>query len=153
MNMEKAVKALMSALLLAVSLVGLAAAPSVHAAEGAPHKVVYQCNKGEEQDYKFLLFSVGQLKGKYGDDIDIVVSCFGPGIHLLAKEPKRPVPASVLEQMGYLETFGVKFHACGNTMKALGWKAEDMHDFVEIVPIGAEDLMLLQEQGYEYLAM
>jgi intracellular sulfur oxidation DsrE/DsrF family protein len=36
-------------------------------------------------------------------------------------------------------------------MKTLGWSAADMHDFVTVVPIGAEDLILLQEQGYSYL--
>lgn len=125
-----------------------------HAGEevGPAHKVVYQCNKGEESDYKSLLFSVSQMKEKYGDDIDIVVVCHGPGIHLLAKKPKRYVPADALEKMGYLDTFGVKFHACGNTMKALGWHDEDMLDFAEVVQIGAEDLMLLQEQGYTYLS-
>jgi intracellular sulfur oxidation DsrE/DsrF family protein len=119
---------------------------------GAKYKVVYQCNKGEPSDYKSLLFSVSQLKEKHGDDVDIVVTCLGKGIHLLAKKPKRGVPDTALEQMVYLDTFGVKFHACGNTMNALGWTEEDMHDFVEVVKIGAEDLMLLQHQGYQYLA-
>jgi intracellular sulfur oxidation DsrE/DsrF family protein len=119
---------------------------------GAKYKVVYQCNKGEPSDYKSLLFSVSQLKEKYGDDVDIVVTCLGKGIHLLAKHPRRGVPETALEQMIYLDTFGVKFHACGNTMNALGWHKEDMHDFVEVVPIGADDLMQLQHQGYSYLA-
>lgn len=119
---------------------------------GAKYKVAYQCNKGEPGDYKSLLFSVSQLKEKYGDDVDIVVTCLGQGIHLLAKHPRRGVPDSALEQMIYLDTFGVKFHACGNTMNALGWHKEDMHDFVTVVPIGADDLMQLQHQGYAYLA-
>ena len=120
--------------------------------EGPKYKVAYQCNKGEPEDYKSLLFSVSQLKEKYGDDVDIVVTCLGKGIHLLAKHPRRGVPESALEQMSYLDTFGVKFHACGNTMHALGWTAKDMYDFVEVVPIGADDLMRLQHQGYAYLA-
>ena len=119
---------------------------------GVPHKVVYQCNKGELSDYKSLLYSVSQMKEKYGDGIDIIMVCHGPGIHLLSKKPRRMVHAEALDQMGYLDTFGVQFHACGNTMNALGWHEEDMHDFVEVVQIGAEDLMLLQEQGYTYLS-
>lgn len=126
--------------------------PQVHA-EGAKHKVVYQCSGSGEDYYNHILFSVAELKAKYGDDIDIVVSCFGPGLHLLGKQPGRKVPEGALDKMVYLDTFGVKFHACGNTMKALGWTKEDLHDFVEEVPIGAEDLMLLQEQGYQYLNM
>lgn len=134
------------------ALLGLAQPAVAEQAEGPAHKVVYQCNKGTVADYKSLLFSVGQLKQKYGDDIHIVVVCHGPGIHLLSNKPKREVPPDALEKMGYLDTFGVEFHACGNTMNGLGWHQEDMHDFVEVVQIGAEDLMLLQEQGYTYLS-
>lgn len=140
-------------LTLSLILTGLALSP-LHAenTDEVLHKVVYQCNKGTLADYKSLLFSVSQMKEKYGDAIDIVVVCHGPGIHLLSNKPKREVPADSLEKMGYLDTFGVKFHACGNTMNALGWHEEDMHDFADVVQIGAEDLMLLQEQGYTYLS-
>ena len=118
---------------------------------GKPHRVVYQCSEPGPDAYSHLLFSVSQLKQKHGDDIEIVVSCLGPGIHLLAKNPQREVPPGALDKMEYLSLAGVEFHACGNTMDALGWKAADMHEFVTVVPIGAEDLMLLQEQGYAYL--
>ena len=146
-------KRLFTALLCLFGQTAFAAADVPVGSSGPAHKVVYQCNKGGVSDYKFLLFSVSQLKEKYGDDIDIVVSCFGPGLHLLGKHPEREVHAGALDQMTYLDTFGVKFHACGNTMKALGWHQDDLHDFVKMVPIGADDLMLLQEQGYQYLAM
>ncbi len=116
-----------------------------------PHKVVYQCSEPGPEAYSQLLFSVSQLKQKHGDDIHIVVTCLGPGIHLLAKKPVREVPPDALDKMEYLSLAGVEFHACGNTMDALGWKASDMHEFATVVTIGAEDLMLLQEQGYAYL--
>ncbi|MGD2081392.1 MAG: DsrE family protein [Chromatiales bacterium] len=121
-------------------------------ASGPSHRVVYQCNGGDVSYYRSLLFSVGELKEKHGDDIDIVVTCYGPGIHLLARNPRRSVPPDVLEKMSYLELFGVRFHACNNTMHALGWGPQDMHPFVEVVAIGAEDLMLLQEQGFSYIS-
>jgi intracellular sulfur oxidation DsrE/DsrF family protein len=152
MPTEDNMKSLLSTLLLLLAMTGLMTRAAAAADEGPAHKVVYQCNKGEVGDYKFLLFSVSQLKEKHGDNIDIVVSCFGPGIHLLGKKPQRMVHEEALDQMIYLDTFGVKFHACGNTMNSLGWTKEDLHDFVKVVPIGAEDLMLLQEQGYQYLA-
>jgi hypothetical protein len=139
-------------LLALLSLPALAGGEPPAPSEGPQYKVVYQCNKGEPGDYKSLLFSVSQLKQKYGDDVDIVVTCLGKGIHLLAKKPRRGVPETALEQMTYLDTYGVKFHACGNTMHALGWTADDMYDFVEVVPIGADDLMKLQHEGYAYLA-
>lgn len=115
------------------------------------HRVVYQCSEPGPDAYTHLLFSVGQLKEKHGDNIEIVVTCLGSGIHLLAKRPRRAVPSGALDKLVYLDLAGVEFHACGNTMSAMGWKEQDMHDFVTVVPIGAEDLMLLQEGGYAYL--
>jgi uncharacterized protein len=46
----------------------------------------------------------------------------------------------------------VRFIACGNTMKTLGWTAQDMQAFAKIEEVGAATLMELQEQGYAYVA-
>ena len=131
--------------------VTLACAGQLCAETPAKHRVVYQCSEPGPDAYSHLLFSVAQLKEKHGDNIDIVVTCLGPGIHLLAKRPRRAVPPDALDKMLYLDLADVEFHACGNTMSAMGWSTQDMHDFVTVVPIGAEDLMLLQESGYAYL--
>ena len=120
---------------------------------GAPsHKVVYQLNKADPEYIEHILFSVGALMRKYGDDIHIVVTAIGPGIHVLAKKPLRPVPDIVKKRITSLFSYGVSFHACGNTMKSLGWTKKDMLDLAEVVEIGADDLMLLQEQGYSYIS-
>jgi intracellular sulfur oxidation DsrE/DsrF family protein len=37
-------------------------------------------------------------------------------------------------------------------MKSLGWTADDLVEFAEIVEVGADDLMTLQEQGYSYIS-
>lgn len=116
------------------------------------HKVVYQCHRGEPEAYASMLFSVSQMKERYGDDIDIVVVCFGPGIHLLAKKPKRPVPLDLREKLNYLDMYGVHFQACTNTMNALGWGEDDMLDVAKVIPVGADQLMTLQEAGYAYIA-
>ena len=89
---------------------------------------------------------------KYGDDIHVVVVVIGPGIHTLAKKPQRPLPELAEKRIESLAAYGVSFHACGNTMKSLDWGEDDMLDFAEIVEIGADDLMLLQEQGYSYIS-
>ncbi|WP_455198247.1 hypothetical protein, partial [Kaarinaea lacus] len=56
------------------------------------HKVVYQFNKGDEATQKAILFSVGAMLRKWGDNVHIVVVAIGPGSHVLAKNPKREVP-------------------------------------------------------------
>jgi len=116
------------------------------------HKLVYQFNKADIDYMEHVLFSVGALLRKYGDDIHLVVTAIGPGIHILGKRPLRPVPEVVRQRVASLAAYGVSFHACGNTMKSLDWGKEDMLDFAEIVEIGADDLMTLQEQGYSYIS-
>jgi intracellular sulfur oxidation DsrE/DsrF family protein len=48
--------------------------------------------------------------------------------------------------------YGVEFHACGNTMKSLGWTEEDILESATVVEVGAADLMELQKQGYSYIS-
>ena len=114
--------------------------------------MVYQFNKADPHYMDSVLFSVGEMLRKYGDNIHLVVTAIGPGIHILAKKPLRPVSEEVRERVSSLAAYGVSFHACGNTMKTLDWSKSDMLDFAEVVDIGADDLMQLQEQGYSYIS-
>jgi intracellular sulfur oxidation DsrE/DsrF family protein len=116
------------------------------------HKLVYQFNKADLDYMEHVLFSVGALLRKYGDDIHLVVTAIGPGIHILAKRPQRAVPELLRQRVASLAAYGVSFHACGNTMKSLNWDKTDMLDFAEIVEVGADDLMTLQERGYSYIS-
>jgi len=116
------------------------------------HKLVYQFNKADPAYMQSVLFSVGEMLRKHGDNIHLVVTAIGPGIHILAKNPQRPVPEQVRERVSSLAAYGVSFHACGNTMETLHWSAADLLDFAEVVDIGADDLMQLQEQGYSYIS-
>ena len=116
------------------------------------NKVVYQFNKEDDAYHKHVLFSVGAMLRKYGDNIHIVVVGIGPGIHILAKKPKRPVSNEVRERVASLLEYGVEFHACGNTMKSLGWTKKDILDSAKYVDVGAADLMELQQQGYAYIS-
>ncbi len=139
-------------------LLALACAPAsahhseTHFEDASKHRIVYQCNKSDPEYFSHLLFSVGELIRKYGDDIEIVVACFGPGIHLLGKHPGRPVPQEAQQRAESLSAYAVRFHACENTMKTLNWSEEDLLDFAHVVPIGVEDIMLLQEKGFTYFS-
>jgi len=98
------------------------------------------------------LFSIGAVLRKYGDNVEIVVVGIGSGIHILAKKPERPVSKEIKERVGSLIQYGVKFHACGNTMKSLKWKKDNIIDSVDIVEVGAADLIELQAAGYSYIS-
>jgi len=116
------------------------------------NRVVYQFNKPEESYHKAILFSVGALVRKYGDNVKIVVVAIGPGLHVLAKKPKRPVTKETRQRISSLEQYGVEFHACGNTMKSLDWTMDDMVPFAKYVEVGAADLMELQAEGFSYIS-
>lgn len=116
------------------------------------HNVVFQFNKADQDYHNAVLFAVGELLRRYDDNITIVVTAFGPGIHILAKKPLRPVSHHIQQKVKSLADYGVKFHACGNTMDSLDWNRDDMVDFAEIVKVGAADIMELQEKGYSYLS-
>ncbi len=123
-----------------------------HFEDSSTHKLVYQCNSADHEYLNHILFSCGEMLRKYGDDIELVVAAFGPGIHLLGKSPGRGVSRSQQERAGSLNDYGIAFHACGNTMKSLGWTEDDLLDFARIVPIGVDDIMQLQEKGFAYLS-
>ena len=123
-----------------------------HFDDVAKHRIVYQCNHADPDYLQAVLFSVGELLRKYSDDIEIVVAAFGPGLHLIAQHPQRPFPSELQQRASSLAEYGVAFHACGNTMKALGWTDIDLLPYAKVVPIGVDDIMQLQEQGFAYMS-
>lgn len=153
--------------LLGAALAGSSVVPARAAATPAPapakearlpgdppeHHIVYQLNAADPAYIEHILGSVGALIGKYEDNVAIAVVVFGPGIHLLARKPRRPVPEALRSRAAsQARDYGVRFVACGNTMKTLNWTAADMLPFAQVEAVGAAVIMELQEQGYAYLA-
>lgn len=117
------------------------------------HKLVYQLNQPGDEHLSHILNSIGAVIGRHADNVAIAVVAFGPGIHLLARTPKRPVSEDLRARArSQAETYQVRFIACGNTMKTFDWTPKDMVDFAHIEEVGAAALMELQEQGYAYIA-
>jgi intracellular sulfur oxidation DsrE/DsrF family protein len=123
-----------------------------HLDDTTAHRIVYQCNKADPDYQQHILFSAGEMIRKYGDDIEVVIVAFAAGIHLVGEHPLRPVPLELQQRAASLAEYGVAFHACGNTMKSLGWSEFDLLPFASVVPVGADDLMLLQEKGFAYIS-
>jgi len=123
-----------------------------HLEDTTAHSIIYQCNKADPEYLQHILFSAGELLRKYGDDIEIIVAAFGPGLNLIGKHPHRPIAEELQQRASSLADYGVAFHACGNTMKALHWTDKDLLAFAKVVPIGVDDIMQLQEKGFSYLS-
>jgi len=116
------------------------------------HYVVYQLNKAEPEYHDHIVFSVGAMLRQYGDNIKVAVVAFGPGIHVLLKNPRRVVTQTVHEKIVSLHDYGVDFFACGNTLKSLSLGAADVLPIATVVEVGASKLMELQKQGYAYIS-
>ena len=123
-----------------------------HFEDESEYKIVYQLNKADEDYIGGILFSVGEMIRKYGDNVEVVVAVFGPGLHLLLKKPQRPIPPIYQERVNSLSAYGVSFHACGNTMKSLKVEEKDLLDVAKPVPIGVDDIMQLQMKGFTYIS-
>jgi len=120
--------------------------------EDTNNKVVYHFNKSDETYQLAVLNTIRNMLRKYGDDIKIVVSVMGPGIHMLLKDPGVPVIPAVRDQVASLAFYGVEFHACGNTLITLHKDEKDVLEFASVVDAGVADLMGLQQQGYAYIS-
>lgn len=120
--------------------------------DAVTNKVVYQLNKADAEYHQHITFSAGAMLREYGDNIKIVITCFGPGIHVLLKHPRRPVTEQIREKIQSLSDYGVEFHACGNTLASLHLGKPDLLPFAKYVQIGAADLMELQKKGYGYIS-
>ncbi len=124
-----------------------------HFEDKSAHKLVYQLNKADHEYIESILFSCSEMLRKYGDDIELVITAFGPGLHLLAKRPKRAISHLHQQRVQSLIQYGVRFQACGNTMKSMRWLEQDIIDNAQIVPVGIDGIMQLQEQGFSYISM
>ena len=124
-----------------------------HFEDESTHKLVYQCNKADPDYIDHVLFSCGEMLRKYGDDINLVIAAFGPGLNLLAKRPKRAISPAHRQSVASLSEYGVRLQACGNTMKSMRWTEKDIIDEAVIVPIGVDGIMQLQEQGFTYISI
>jgi len=116
-------------------------------------KILYQLNKGDPEYQGHIVHSASVVLQNYDNQVGIVVECFGPGIHILLQEPGRPVEPEVRERVQSLSAYGVKFHACGETLKALGLGKDALVDEAVYVDSGVVDMVELQRQeGYYYVA-
>ena len=117
------------------------------------HKLVYQVNHAEPEYIEHILASLRAMVVKYGDNVALAVVAFGPGIHLLATKPERPIAVEARERIiGFAKDYGVELVACGNTLTGLGWSADRIVSEARIEQVGAAALMEFQEKGYAYIA-
>lgn len=116
------------------------------------HKIVYHLNEAGVEKAKFVLGNIqNHIKGVGGwenvEALELVVH--GPALKTFLTKDMDPDVKRALEA---LQTQGVGFGACGNTMKAFNIALEQLPDGTRHLPQGGVvRVMELQDQGYAYI--
>jgi intracellular sulfur oxidation DsrE/DsrF family protein len=115
----------------------------------AKHKLVIQVSTDDVRTQNIALNNATNLQKALGDDIEIEIVAYGPGLSMLT--PKSPASKRVPNLAVYEN---ITFSACGNTMKKVAKKSGKdvtLVEGVKVVPAGVVRIMELQEQGWTYV--
>ena len=112
----------------------------------ADKKVVLQISDPNPFKQTLVLNVANNLLTHYGPDkVDVEIVAFGPGMRLLFAENENA------GRINDLNTNGVKFSACNNTIKnmtkQLG-KSPKLNSHAKVVPAGVVRILELTEAGY-----
>ncbi len=94
--------------------------------------------------YAFVNNTMKPLKGK------MVIVTHGPELRAFAKENYVKYQG-IMDKMKKLADAGVEFRMCHNALRAAGFKADDFHGFVTVVPAGFPEIAYLQANGFKYI--
>ena len=120
--------------------------------EYAPQKMAFSVMSTPEDTPAILKQLAGVLKQAVaavpkGSEIEVVV--IGATVGAFAKENYTTYQPQI-DAIAELTkgTIPLKVRLCGTSMKGAGYKPEDFHGFVEVVPAGYLELSSLGQQGY-----
>ena len=132
----------LSALLFAVAL----ASPFAAQADGKKkHNVVIHVTDNVEWKWNQALNNAGNLKKRFGKDIQVEIVVNGPGLKMMMFD------SAVGNRMEAAIKNGIDLMACGATMKAMKVDKKDLYPGVKVVPGGVVEIMEKQEAGWTYI--
>jgi len=116
----------------------------------ASHKLVLQISSSNPATQHLVLNNAVNIKKHWGDDIDVVIVAYGPGLSMLIPSKKN----KEANRVASLAQQGISFDACHNTMNAIKKKTGKMPMLVKgvkVVPAGLARIIELEEKGYSYV--
>lgn len=145
------IRATLAALALVAAAL-LAAAPPAAAEE--PVRIVFHIDENDAGRMNMVLNNAANAREYYesqGQEVEMEIVAYGPGVHML-REDTSPV-ADRISAMS-METPGLSFSACGNTLEAMerkDGKAPPLMSEAKVTPSGVVRLVELQRQGWAYV--
>lgn len=148
---------LITTLVMAVSLLGLAATAQAGTAKNGydKQKVVYHVNNihtatGALRNVKNHLNAVGD------ENIEVIVVTHSSGAFALVdgamgKKDKNGKVYNFNDTIASLANRGVKFQMCANTIRGKKIDKNKINSYAEIIPSGVAQVAHLQQRGYLYV--
>jgi len=134
-----------SSLILFMLLISSPLLLSAQVVDQEVHQVVFQVTKGEVADQNKAIAQLNNiLKALQNAEIEVV--CHSGALPMVLKEKSQ-----VLEGIVKLQSRGVVFAACENTMRRAKASKEDLVDGAITVPSGLAEIIIKQEQGWAYI--
>jgi intracellular sulfur oxidation DsrE/DsrF family protein len=128
-----------------MSLVSGPAAAQAGTAPGAvANRIVFQVNEDDSRKWNTVLANINNVQEELGK-VEVAVVVIGPALGMLKAD------ALTANKVQDAMAAGVRFVACGNSMKAQGLTKDDMIDHIGYARAGYVELMHLQQQGWTYL--
>ena len=144
----------MKTLLAAIAATACLALPAAHAADDVArpaatkqqNRLVLQVSDEEAKKWNTVLNNAHNVQVELGKDkVEIEIVAYGPGIGMLKAD------SLVANRIEEAMADGIRFVACGNTMKAQKLTKDDMIDKIDYAPAGIVRLMQRQQQGWIYI--
>jgi len=111
-----------------------------------PRRFVFPISEGSDAAINHVLSSTNNVMKFYGPEkCEVCIVCYSKGIKALQKN------RSFSKRVKSLMTYDVEFVACGNTMRTLKIKKEDLLEGVTIVTAGIVELIERQLRGWIYI--
>lgn len=143
----------MAAVVAGFAVLGVGVTEAAHLKESPKkHKIVYHLNEPGVEKAKFVLGNIqNHIKGVGGwenmEALELVVH--GPALKTFVT---KEMDAGVKRALENLQTQGLQFGACGNTMKAFNISLDQLPDGARHLPQGGVvRVMELQDLGYAYI--
>jgi intracellular sulfur oxidation DsrE/DsrF family protein len=145
--------------LLPAPILAAATGTAAAATDGKSHRLSMHVDERDEEKMNLALNNAAAVLRQYqerGEDAEIEIVAYGPGLHMLREDTSPP---KIKERLvSFAQSMPkVRFSACNNTRvgmaKAEGKTPEQIPIMsnARIVPAGVVRLMELQEQGWSYV--
>ena len=122
--------------------------------EYSKQKVVYDVTSGSVADITSVLDRVSllsQLNGADPFENKIVIVLHGKAIPLFARKHLAKYKELMLRAQSLSIGDVIEFRMCGTSARLQGFKPDDFHGFITLVPMADAEIIDLQDQGFAYM--